>query len=193
MVLKRCKNGGNAGIWLLESAKSRTILKGWDLSACVPFVTDGMRWRLSLKISMPRPARCRLAFVLFALAVIAVAGEAAAQRIARTFAPGVLTVIPPTPQAEELFSGPQPLVELPVVMKDLKYEPKLSSASSTIFERSQRAMLRRTVWNLEFAFKPMRMINVDVPQAKPAACSGNWCGTWSIACETWVIISNHEE
>lgn len=115
---------------------------------------------------MPRLARCRFAFVLFALTVSVVAArEAAAQRIARTFAPGVLTVIPPTPQAEELFSGPQPLVELPVVMKDSKYEPKLSSASSTIYERSQSAMLRRTVWNLEFAFKPMRMINVDVPQA----------------------------
>src|SRR5436190_12408332 len=115
---------------------------------------------------MPRLARCRLAIVLFALAVSVVAArETAAQRIARTFAPGVLTVIPPTPQAEELFSGPQPLVELPVVMKDSKYEPKLASASSTIYERSQNAMLRRTVWNLEFAFKPMRMISVDVPQA----------------------------
>ncbi len=115
---------------------------------------------------MPRLARIRLAFVLFALAVSVVsAREAAAQRITRTFAPGVLTVISPAPQAEEMFSGPRPLVELPVVMKDSKYEPKLSSASSTIYERSQNAMLRRTIWNLEFGFKPLRMITVDVPQA----------------------------
>src|SRR5258705_7761315 len=26
-------------------------------------------------------------------------------------------------------------------------------------------MLRRTIWNLEFSFKPMRMISIDVPQA----------------------------
>lgn len=115
------------------------------------------------KKSMPRLARCRLALFLFAVAVSAVvAREAAAQRIARSFAPGVLTVIPPAPQAEELYSGPQPLVELPVVMKDSKYEPKLASPSTTIYERSQNALLRRTVWNLEFAFKPMRMIYVDV-------------------------------
>jgi hypothetical protein len=33
-----------------------------------------------------------------------------------------------------------------------------------VFERAKMAVLRRTVWNLEFAFKPLRMIDVDVPQ-----------------------------
>jgi len=100
------------------------------------------------------------------VAALAFAGSPAiAQRPARQFAPGVLTTIAPAPQAEEMYSGPRPLVEVPIAIKDLQYEPKLAAVSSTVFERSQHALLRRVIWNLEFSFKPMRMIYVDVPQA----------------------------
>src|SRR5262245_60392884 len=107
-------------------------------------------------------------FAILAAAVVNItmaASAARAQQPQRSFAPGVLTTIPPEPQAEEMFSGPRPLVELPIAIKDLKYEPKLASTSSTVYERAQNAMLRRTIWNLEFSFKPMRMIYVDVPQS----------------------------
>jgi len=110
------------------------------------------------------PNRTRRAFLIAAI-IAALIGPASAQQSARQFAPGVLTTIPPAPQAEEMYSGPRPLVELPIAIKDLQYEPKLSSTSSTVYERAQSAMLRRTIWNLEFSFKPMRMIYVDVPQA----------------------------
>ena len=100
-----------------------------------------------------------------ALALCAFSAPAEAQQARRQFAPGVLTTIPSAPQAEEMFSGPAPLVELPIAIKDLQYDPKLAAKSSTVFERAQAAMLRRTIWNLEFSFKPMRMIYVDVPQA----------------------------
>jgi hypothetical protein len=103
-------------------------------------------------------------FMLAVVAFLALSGIASAQQPARQFAPGVLTTIPPAPQAEEMFSGPRPLVELPLAIKDLKYEPKLSSTSETVYERAQGVLLRRTIWNLEFSFKPMRMIYVDVPQ-----------------------------
>ena len=107
----------------------------------------------------------RLSSSIFAALVAVAIGSATAQQPTRTFAPGVLTTIAPAPMAEEMFSGPQPLVELPIAIKDLQYEPKLTSVSSTVFERSQSVLLRRTIWNLEFSFKPMRMIQVDVPQA----------------------------
>jgi hypothetical protein len=110
--------------------------------------------------------------VLAAAAVLAVNAAvlhqaAFGQRAAlpRSFAPGVLTTIPPAPQAEELFSGPMPLSELPIATQGLDYQPQLSSVSSTALSRSKEVVLRRTVWNLEFSFKPMRMITVDVPQA----------------------------
>jgi hypothetical protein len=106
-------------------------------------------------------SKCAAAALLTACCAAVVFG----QQPRRQFAPGVLTTIPPAPQAEEMFSGPQPLVELPIAIKDLQYEPKLAAKSSTVYERSQVAVLRRTVWNLEFSFKPMRMISVDVPQA----------------------------
>src|SRR5947207_15660473 len=95
--------------------------------------------------------------------VFCVSAVAVAQQPRRQFAPGVLTTIPPAPQAEEMFSGPAPLVELPIAIKDLQYEPQLAAKSSTVYERSQSALLRRTIWNLECSFKPTRMIYVDVP------------------------------
>ena len=126
----------------------------------------------------------RKSLILIVLALTApLSGPALAQRPSRTFAPGVLTTIPPAPEAQELFSGPQPLVEIPAVMKDSKYEPKLSSPSSTVYEKSQQVLMRRTIWNLEFSFKPMRMIYVDVPQASgrmshsPAAQAGQGTGS----------------
>jgi hypothetical protein len=102
---------------------------------------------------------------LTAAVCLALVAPAAAQQPRRQFAAGVLTTIPPAPQAEEMFSGPRPLVEVPIAIKDLKYEPKLASVSTTVYERAQSATLRRTIWNLEFSFKPMRMVYVDVPQA----------------------------
>src|SRR3954463_4383955 len=107
-------------------------------------------------------------FVKSAVALVLAVGAATgslAQQPRRQFAPGVLTTIQPAPEAEEMFSGPGPLVELPIAIKGLEYEPKLAAKSSTVFDRSQAALLRRTIWNLEFSFKPMRMMWVDVPQA----------------------------
>jgi len=108
-------------------------------------------------------AVCGLA--LTAAVCLGLPALAIAQQQSRQFAAGVLTTIPPAPEAEEMFSGPRPLVEVPLAIKDLKYEPKLSSVSTTVYERAQSATLRRTIWNLEFSFKPMRMVYVDVPQA----------------------------
>src|SRR5262245_48231873 len=104
---------------------------------------------------------CILALMLGAQ-IPALAQQAVPQR---QFAPGVVTTIPPKPESEEMFSGPRPLVELPLSIPGLEYDPKLSPKTSTIFERAKEATLRRTIWNLEFSFKPMRMLYVDVPQA----------------------------
>ena len=80
------------------------------------------------------------------------------------FAPGILTTIQPAPENEEMFSGPRPLVEVPIAIEGLEYEPKLNPKAATVFERAKAMTLRRTIWNLEFSFKPLRMIYVDIPQ-----------------------------
>ena len=102
---------------------------------------------------------------VFAACLLA-AGMAHGQRTVppRQFAPGIVTTIPPKPETEEMFSGPRPLVEVPAAIPGLAYDPKLAPKSSTIFERAKEVTLRRTIWNLEFSFKPMRMLYVDVPQ-----------------------------
>jgi hypothetical protein len=106
----------------------------------------------------------------FVLAVLCLAGLCGA-RVAWgqaappiEFAPGILTTIQPEPQDEEMFSGPRPLVEVPIAIEGLEYDPKLNPKTATVFERAKTATLRRTIWNLEFSFKPLRMIYVDIPQ-----------------------------
>lgn len=63
-----------------------------------------------------------------------------------------------------MFDGPRPLVEVPIAIPGLEYKPNLAPKSDTIFERAKVETLRRTIWNLEFSFKPLRMVEVEVPQ-----------------------------
>ncbi|MCI0357466.1 MAG: hypothetical protein L0211_03150 [Planctomycetaceae bacterium] len=111
----------------------------------------------------------RLALAVMGIGFTAQAAlaQAAAQPAAAPlieFAPGVLTTIEPAPQNEEMFSGPRPLVEVPIAIEGLEYDPKLNPKAATVFERSKSITLRRTIWNLELSFKPLRMIYVDIPQ-----------------------------
>jgi hypothetical protein len=82
----------------------------------------------------------------------------------RELAPGVLTAIPPASEDAETFSGPLPLVEVVTGIPDLDWTPNFSPKSVTLQEIAKQVVLRRSVWELEIAFKPLRMIEVDVPQ-----------------------------
>jgi hypothetical protein len=77
---------------------------------------------------------------------------------------GVLTVIPPLPEKQETVSGPLPIVELVAGMPDLNWTPHYDPKSNTLHEMAKRVSFRRRIWCLEFAFKPLRMIEVDIPQ-----------------------------
>ena len=48
---------------------------------------------------------------------------------------------------------------------DLEWKPKLSPDTQTLREMATQTVFRRDIWCLEFTFKPVRMIWVDVPQA----------------------------
>lgn len=82
----------------------------------------------------------------------------------RQLAPGVLHTIPGEPQVDETRTGPMTSVEI-TARKELDWKPPFTSKSRTVFERAQRVTLRRSIWNFEFAFKPLRLMQVDVPQA----------------------------
>ena len=104
--------------------------------------------------------RLALASLCMAAALIS---TATAQQKPRKLAPGVLTTIRPAPLTEETFAGPLPIVEL-ASESNLEWTPNFAAKTDTLLEKSKIAILRRPVWNLEFSFKPLRMVRVDVPQ-----------------------------
>jgi hypothetical protein len=79
----------------------------------------------------------------------------------RPLAPGVLTTIPPNFNPEETVST-HDIVE---VRNDpaLKWKPEFLAESDTLYGLSDDVKFRRDVWSLEFSFKPLRMIEVDIP------------------------------
>lgn len=81
---------------------------------------------------------------------------------AQEFAPGVLTTIPPQLDPADSVSV-HDLVEIRSQEK-LKWEPKLLSPTRTLYQMAEDAEFRRDVWCLEFSFKPLRMLAVDLPQ-----------------------------
>lgn len=88
------------------------------------------------------------------------------------FAPGVVRVIPPSPEPEETFDGPLTLQTFLKTYPQIQFggeshpagEPHYDPRSRTLVEMAKQATLRREVFCYEFAFKPLRQIFVDVPQ-----------------------------
>jgi hypothetical protein len=93
------------------------------------------------------------------------AGEASAQAAPapapRQLAPGVLTTIPPSFEPDDTVST-HDLVEIRA-NQALQWKPEFLAASDTLFGLSADVKFRRDIWCLEFSFKPLRMIEVDVP------------------------------
>ncbi len=106
---------------------------------------------------------CLLRFAL-ALAVVGAvlfefsrAQSAAAN--ARQLAPGVLTTIRPDLEPNDTVSTHN-LVEVRS-NRELQWDPAFIPVSDTLYGMSDRVKFRREIWGLEFAFKPLRMIEVD--------------------------------
>ena len=97
---------------------------------------------------------------LIAVALPAASGSDAFGQ-ARDFAPGVVTTIPPDFAPEETVST-HDLVEIRA-NPAAKWQPELATDSRTLYGMSEGVKFRRDVWCLEFSFKPLRMIHVDVP------------------------------
>jgi hypothetical protein len=81
----------------------------------------------------------------------------------RALAPGIEVTIPPDRQESETFSR-HDMVEILRGIPGLDWQPKLSPGSQTLRQMATGTVFRRDVWCLEFTFKPVRMIWVDVPQ-----------------------------
>ncbi|HVT26749.1 MAG TPA: hypothetical protein VHE81_01915 [Lacipirellulaceae bacterium] len=79
----------------------------------------------------------------------------------RHLAPGVLTTIPPSFNPEETVST-HDVMELRA-NPALRWKPEFLASSDTLYGMADQAKFRRSIYCLEFSFKPLRMIEVDVP------------------------------
>ncbi|MBN1853446.1 MAG: hypothetical protein JW829_12005 [Pirellulales bacterium] len=80
----------------------------------------------------------------------------------RRLAPGVETTIQPQVLPAETVS----FHAIPALrtQTDLQWTPKLASVKRTLYEMAGDAEFRRDIWCLEFTFKPLRMLEIDIPQ-----------------------------
>lgn len=86
------------------------------------------------------------------------------KRSYRKLAPGVEVTIPPERHKEDTYSV-HDLVEVLQGIPNLNWKPKLSPDSKTLQQMATATIFRsRMIWSLEFTFKPVRMIHVEVPQ-----------------------------
>lgn len=80
----------------------------------------------------------------------------------RELAPGVLTVIPPR-ASNESHSIRGDLLEVTKGLGDSAWTPQQAAANATLVERARNREFERAIWCLEFAFKPPRIVDVDLP------------------------------
>jgi hypothetical protein len=100
---------------------------------------------------------------LLAMAFVVAARAADGTPNPGPFAPGVLTAIPPDCSPDETVST-HDIVEIRQ-NPNVPWKPELIAESQTLYGMSEGVKFRRDIWCLEFSFKPLRMIHVDVPQA----------------------------
>jgi hypothetical protein len=79
----------------------------------------------------------------------------------RQLAPGVLTKISPSSAPEETVST-HDLIEVRA-NPALEWKPEYLAVSDTLYGKASGVKFRRDIWSLEFDFKPLRMIEVDIP------------------------------
>ncbi|HEX5472897.1 MAG TPA: hypothetical protein VFW73_13480 [Lacipirellulaceae bacterium] len=134
-----------------------------------------LRWAdVSMHLSAPansnairRWATPIAAFALGLLACSWATVTSAAPPAERHLAPGVLTTIPPSFNPDDTVST-HDVMEIRA-NKALNWKPDFLASSDTLYSMADQAKFRRSIFCLEFSFKPLRMIEVDVPLASGAS------------------------
>lgn len=134
-------------------------------------------------VSMPRVVTTRIAVVLTSLlACVSAAAQpdqAATPQGFRRLAPGVLTVIPPNEASDispEAVFRQEEFFEITLASPAAAWDPHEAAESRTLRGRAEKRgesnvdeakilgyPFRHAVWCLEFAYKPPRQIDIDVP------------------------------
>lgn len=74
-------------------------------------------------------------------------------------AAGVMQKIPSEPKEADTVTGPRSFAALAKSLPD--WEPNYLADTDTLLSMSTSTTFRRTIWELEFEFKPVRMIKTD--------------------------------
>jgi len=82
----------------------------------------------------------------------------------RRFAEGVLVTIPMKFEAKDTFTKPGAYIDIVQGIPGLDWQPNYLANTRTLKSMASDVVFRRDIWGLEFSFKPVRMIEVDVPQ-----------------------------
>lgn len=82
----------------------------------------------------------------------------------RQFAEGVVTTIPMEFSADDTYSQPEEYLDILEGIPNLDWTPNSLATTRTLQAMASRVVYRRDIWGLEFAFKPVRMMEVDLPQ-----------------------------
>ncbi|MCC7085717.1 MAG: hypothetical protein IT427_12005 [Pirellulales bacterium] len=82
----------------------------------------------------------------------------------RKLGPGVETTIAPKIDTNDTVTQ-HDVVEIQSAGSELDWKPDTQSPSTTLKALTQNIPFRRSVWYLEFIYKPLRMIDVEMPDA----------------------------
>ncbi len=104
----------------------------------------------------------RAVSMLAAMAVVCPAALAAEGGDFRRLAPGVLKVVPADASMDEAIRR-GPLLEITEGQLARAWTPRRAAANTTFVERGRWLEYPRDIWCLEFAFKPPRRLDVDIP------------------------------
>jgi hypothetical protein len=121
------------------------------------------RWKAAPSLRSLAVFAAAVAVTAVSWSEASVAGAAAPAAGFRPLAPGALTVVPADRSADDPIQR-GPLVEVTEGQQALAWTPKRAASNSTFVERAADLEYPRDVWCLEFAFKPPRRLEVDIPE-----------------------------
>ena len=99
--------------------------------------------------------------VVALLGVTSLVHEAAPRKLVD----GVVKVVPAAPNAGDTVSGPYAMRSLLAAAAGTAWKPYSMPASETLLARAETATMHRPVWQLEFGFKPIRMLRTEIREA----------------------------
>jgi hypothetical protein len=156
-------------------ADAATILKYLEFSAFLQVIISALLMQFG-SFSLIERRRGTLAWLaclalLAAIVPVDTAGIASAQSRSprapkgyRKLGPGAETTISAQPDPQDTVTR-HDMVEIQSANDQLNWKPEAGSPSKTLRVLTKDIPFRRDVWYLQFSFKPLRMINVDMPTA----------------------------